>query len=56
MENIDLTKQNQNIQQQQPTQPTFNYQQVYENTEVFGVQKKSNDPFNFVDDLLKPKK
>ena len=56
-ENIDLTKQNQQpIQQQQPPQPIFNYQQVYENTEILSTKKKMNDPFNFVDDLLKPKK
>ena len=55
-ENIDLTKQNQTPIQQQPPQPIFNYQQVYENTEILNTKKKMNDPFNFVDDLLKPKK
>ena len=57
-DNIDLTKQNQQPieQQQQPPQPIFNYQQVYENTEILNTKKKMNDPFNFVDDLLKPKK
>lgn len=55
-ENIDLTKQNQTSIQQQPPQPIFNYQQVYENTEILNTKKKMNDPFNFVDDLLKPKK
>ena len=53
-ENIDLTKQNQTPIQQQPPQPIFNYQQVYENTEILNTKKKMNDPFNFVDDLLKP--
>ena len=36
-----------------PQQPSFNYEQVYENTEHLRHEKKVNDPFNFVNDMLK---
>ena len=35
--------------------PKFNYQKVYDNTILKDTIKSKNDPFNFVDDLLKPK-
>ena len=38
-----------------PQQPKFNIEQVYENTAQLKQGNKSNDPFNFVDDLLKKK-
>ena len=38
-----------------PEQPKFNIEQVYENTTQLKSGNKNNDPFNFVDDLLKNK-
>ena len=36
-----------------PQQPQFNIEQVYQNTAQLKQGMKPNDPFNFVDDLLK---
>ena len=38
-----------------PQQPKFNLEQVYENTAQLKPANKTNDPFNFVDDLFKKK-
>ena len=35
--------------------PEFNINQVYQNTTQLQQELKQNDPFNFVDDLLKKK-
>ena len=35
--------------------PEFNIQKVYQNTTQLKQELKTNDPFNFVDDLLKKK-
>ena len=35
--------------------PEFNINQVYQNTTQLKQEIKANDPFNFVDDLLKKK-
>ena len=52
--NINLmNNQTSNIPSLIPEQPKFNIEQVYENTAQLKSGNKTNDPFNFVDDLLK---
>ena len=61
---VDLTKMNpvysSNPQQPQTSFPqqqsNFNYDLVYQNTEILKPKANSNDPFNFVDEMIKPKK
>lgn len=61
---VDLTKispvYSSNPQQPQISFPqqqsNFNYDLVYQNTEILKPKTKSNDPFNFVDEMIKPKK
>lgn len=61
---VDLTKispvYSSNPQQPQTSFPqqqsNFNYDLVYQNTEILKPKTKTNDPFNFVDEMIKPKK
>lgn len=61
---VDLTKispvYSSNPQQPQTPFPqqqsNFNYDLVYQNTEILKPKTKTNDPFNFVDEMIKPKK
>ena len=58
MPTIDLTKitstyQNNNNATSNPQQPIFNYDLVYQNTEVLKPKTNQNDPFNFVDEMIK---
>lgn len=49
LQNIDMTK--------IKSEPKFNYDLVYQNTQALkGEQDNKNDPFNFVDDMIKTKK
>ena len=48
-----MNNQGSNIPNLIPQQPKFNIEQVYENTSQLKQGNKTNDPFNFVDDLLK---
>ena len=59
MPTIDLTKITttyNNNTTSNPQQPSFNYDLVYQNTEVLKPKTNQNDPFNFVDEMIKPKK
>ena len=53
MPTVDFTKMPK--EQIKPPQPQFNYDLVYQNTESLKT-KNANDPFNFVDDMIKAKK